>query len=195
VGTRLYVGNIPYSSTEEQLRQFFSEFGQVTDVAIVTDRETGRPRGFAFVSFENEAQARAAEAAAGRDLGGRPLVVKEARERGAPPPPRGEGDSRGSRPPRERPPQDDRRSRDPDGPHRGGGPSGPAPSRPPRGPAPGPPPEDGFEELREQRRRQRSKKKSGAEKGDRGGRTRPPEEDDEPKGGANWRHWLDEAEE
>jgi RNA recognition motif-containing protein len=190
VGTRLYVGNIPYSSTEEQLRQFFSEFGQVTDVAIVTDRETGRPRGFAFVSFDTEAEARAAEAAAGRDLGGRPIVVKEARERGAPPPPRRDAEGRGHRPPRESSGEQDRRSRPQEGSLGGHAP------RPPRAPAPGPPPEDGFEELREQRRRNRSKKRAGGDRPERpGGRTRPPEDDEEPKGGANWRHWLDEAEE
>jgi RNA recognition motif-containing protein len=82
---RLYVGNIPYQTTEEQLRTLFEADGaQVAEVKIVLDRETGRPRGFAFVEMSTDAQAVAAvEALHGRQFGGRPLNVSEAHERQA----------------------------------------------------------------------------------------------------------------
>lgn len=80
---RLYVGNIPYQTSEAQLRTLFEESGgQVQEVKIVTDRETGRPRGFAFVELADDAQAEAAVGALnGKPFGGRPLTVSEARER------------------------------------------------------------------------------------------------------------------
>ena len=80
---RLYVGNIPYQTSEAQLRALFEESGgQVSEVKIVTDRETGRPRGFAFVELASDAQAEAAVGALnGKAFGGRPLTVSEARER------------------------------------------------------------------------------------------------------------------
>jgi RNA recognition motif-containing protein len=83
MGKRLYVGNIPYQTSEEQLRTLFEEGGgQVQEVKIVTDRETGRPRGFAFVELSTDAEAEAAVGALnGKDFGGRPLTVSEARER------------------------------------------------------------------------------------------------------------------
>jgi len=83
MGKRLYVGNIPYQTTEAQLRTLFEQDGgQVSDVKIVLDRETGRPRGFAFVEMTTDAQATAAvEALHGKPFGGRPLTVSEARER------------------------------------------------------------------------------------------------------------------
>lgn len=83
MGKRLYVGNIPYQTSEEQLRTLFEEGGgQVTEVKIVTDRETGRPRGFAFVELASDAEAEAAVGALnGKAFGGRPLTVSEARER------------------------------------------------------------------------------------------------------------------
>jgi RNA recognition motif-containing protein len=83
MGKRLYVGNIPYQTSEEQLRTLFEEGGgQVTEVKIVTDRETGRPRGFAFVELASDSQAEAAVGALnGKAFGGRPLTVSEARER------------------------------------------------------------------------------------------------------------------
>lgn len=184
MSTRLYVGNIPYTATDEELRQFFSEFGQVTDVAIVTDRETGRPRGFAFVSFATEQAARAAEAANGRQLGGRPVIIKEARERGA-----GPSEPRGDRPPR-RPEGDGGPPRRPPSRDREGG--GPPPR--PR-PVSAVPPEEELEELvREARRRTRTKKKGGRDRDERNQRPRLQEDDEEPRGGANWRHWLDEGE-
>ncbi|RMG45176.1 MAG: hypothetical protein D6718_08180 [Acidobacteria bacterium] len=86
MGNRLFVGNLPYSATDEQIRALFAPHGTLTDVHLAVDRETGRPRGFGFVSFATEEEARrAAEALNGRTFGGRPLVVNIARERGARP--------------------------------------------------------------------------------------------------------------
>jgi RNA recognition motif-containing protein len=82
MGRRLYVGNLAYSITEMDLREVFGEVGQVTDVRLISDRDTGRPRGFGFVemSSDDEAQ-RAIEALNGRDVQGRAISVKEALER------------------------------------------------------------------------------------------------------------------
>jgi RNA recognition motif-containing protein len=85
VQTRLYVGNLPFSTTEDELRELFGRHGNVQSVSVVTDRETGRARGFAFVQFEDASGAEAAmRALDGYDLGGRPLRVNEAQERGRP---------------------------------------------------------------------------------------------------------------
>ena len=83
MGKRLYVGNLNYRTTEDDLRAAFSEGGRnVTDVHIVTDRETGRPRGFAFVEMSTDEEAQAAISALdGADLDGRNIQVNEARER------------------------------------------------------------------------------------------------------------------
>jgi RNA recognition motif-containing protein len=83
MGTRLYVGNLPYSMTEDELRSLFEADGRsVADVHIPMDRETGRPRGFAFVEMKNDADAQAAiEAMDGAQTGGRTLRVNEAQER------------------------------------------------------------------------------------------------------------------
>ena len=82
MGNRLYVGNLPYSVTELDLRDLFSPIGTVTEAKIVTDRETGRPRGFGFVEMSNDAEAKKAIAELdGRDVQGRPVAVKEAEER------------------------------------------------------------------------------------------------------------------
>jgi RNA recognition motif-containing protein len=82
MGTRLYVGNLPFDTDESQLRALFQEGGrQVSDVKIITDRDTGRPRGFAFVEMGSQADAEAAVSALnGREFGGRALTVNEARE-------------------------------------------------------------------------------------------------------------------
>jgi RNA recognition motif-containing protein len=78
----IFVGNIPFSSTEEDIRQLFEQFGVVDNVNLITDRETGRFRGFGFVEMPdpNEAQAAITELH-GSDLSGRPLTVNEARPR------------------------------------------------------------------------------------------------------------------
>ena len=79
---KLYVGNIPFSTTEDELRSVFATHGEVESVAVITDRETGRARGFAFVEMADAAAAEAAmRSLDGSDLGGRSLRVNEAQER------------------------------------------------------------------------------------------------------------------
>ena len=93
---RAYVGNIPFSFTPEDLTRLFSEFGSVRGAEIISDRATGRSRGFGFVELETAESLKAAiEGLDGKALGGRPLVVNEARER-APRAP-GEGGGPGPR--------------------------------------------------------------------------------------------------
>ena len=76
----LYVGNLPHSTTEAELRQLFEAHGPVDKVSLVTDRETGRSRGFAFVEMTNPAEADKAIAALnGTQLGGRALTINEAK--------------------------------------------------------------------------------------------------------------------
>jgi RNA recognition motif-containing protein len=82
MGTRLYVGNLSFSSTVDTVREAFSRIGQVTDVHIVTDRATGQSRGFGFVTMGTPAEAqKAIEAMNGSNLDGRALRVNEAEER------------------------------------------------------------------------------------------------------------------
>jgi RNA recognition motif-containing protein len=82
MGRRLYVGNLSYGVTEAELRETFAEAGEVVDVKVVLDRDTGRPRGFAFVELSNDGEAaRAIENLNGRELQGRAMNVSEARER------------------------------------------------------------------------------------------------------------------
>ena len=82
MGNRLYVGNLSFHTTTDVLRQAFASAGEVTDAHVVTDRETGRSRGFGFITMASEEQAQAAISAMnGADLDGRPLRVKEAEER------------------------------------------------------------------------------------------------------------------
>ena len=82
MGNRLYVGNLPFSATAEALRAAFGPSGEVTDVHIVTDRESGQSRGFGFVTMGNAHEAANAIAAMnGTMLDGRPLRVNEAEER------------------------------------------------------------------------------------------------------------------
>lgn len=77
---KLYVGNLSYSTTQESLETAFSDHGRVEEVAIVMDRETGRPRGFAFVTMNNEDEARAAiDSVNGQEIDGRTVTVNEAR--------------------------------------------------------------------------------------------------------------------
>ena len=82
MGKKLYVGNIPFSISEDDLREVFERHGGVESVNVITDRETGRPRGFAFVEMKDESAAQAAKSALdGTELGGRSLRVDEAQER------------------------------------------------------------------------------------------------------------------
>ena len=85
MGTRLYVGNLPFSADEEQVRELFAQNGRnVVEVKLVMDRDTGRPRGFGFVEMGSSEEADGAiRDLNGRDYGGRPLTVNEARERTA----------------------------------------------------------------------------------------------------------------
>src|SRR5262252_4685107 len=96
MGTRLYVGNLPYGTDDKQLRTLFEEIGQQPrEVRIITDRMTGQSRGFAFVEVNDATAAQAAiEALHGKPFGGRTLTVNEARERDGTRPPGG-----GARPP------------------------------------------------------------------------------------------------
>jgi RNA recognition motif-containing protein len=80
---RIYVGNLSFSSTEDGVRELFSEYGEVVDVALINDRETGRPRGFGFVEMRDQDEARKAiESLNGVEFEGRTLTINEARSRG-----------------------------------------------------------------------------------------------------------------
>ena len=84
--TKLYVGNLPFTATEESVRTHFAAHGTVEKVSLINDRETGRPRGFGFVEMSNSDASRAMQALNGRELEGRALKVNEAQDR-----PRGGG--------------------------------------------------------------------------------------------------------
>ena len=77
----IYVGNLNYDSSEDEVRSLFEEFGDVESVKIITDRDTGRPKGFGFVSMETEVGTKAIDALNGTEFSGRKMVVNEARER------------------------------------------------------------------------------------------------------------------
>ena len=82
MGKRLYVGNLPYNTTDSDLEQLFGQHGAVESAQVVMDRATGRSKGFGFVNMVNDQEANAAmEALNGRDYGGRPLTVNEAKPR------------------------------------------------------------------------------------------------------------------
>jgi RNA recognition motif-containing protein len=83
----LYVGNFPYSVNETELRERFSAYGEIAELAMIMDRETGRPKGFAFITFSTQQAAEKALEQDGKDMGGRPLRVNIAKDR----PPRGGG--------------------------------------------------------------------------------------------------------
>ena len=78
----IYVGNLPYSTNRDELKELFAAFGEVNAARIVNDRETGRSKGFGFVEMNSDDEARAAiEALNGKEVGGRKVVVNEARPR------------------------------------------------------------------------------------------------------------------
>ena len=78
---KLYVGNFPFSTTDAELRRLFSEHGTVESISLVTDRDTGQPRGFAFVQMSQADASRAIQSLNGKDLGGRALRVNEAQDK------------------------------------------------------------------------------------------------------------------
>lgn len=79
--TKLYVGNLPFTATEEAVRALFSKHGTVETVTLISDRDTGRPRGFGFVEMSNADASRAMQALNGTDFDGRALKVNEAQDR------------------------------------------------------------------------------------------------------------------
>jgi len=79
--TKIYVGNLPFSATESEIRDLFAQHGTVESVALPTDRETGRPRGFGFVEMPQADAQKAMQALNGFNMGGRPLRVNEAQDR------------------------------------------------------------------------------------------------------------------
>ena len=92
MGNKLYVGNLPYSVRDEDLQQSFGQFGAVTSAKVMMERETGRSKGFGFVEMGSDAEAQAAIAGMnGQPLGGRSVVVNEARPMEARPPRAGGG--------------------------------------------------------------------------------------------------------
>jgi RNA recognition motif-containing protein len=82
--TKLYVGNLPFSATDEAVRTLFATHGTVEKLSLISDRDTGRPRGFGFVEMSNADASRAMQALNGTDFEGRPLRVSEAQERQRP---------------------------------------------------------------------------------------------------------------
>ena len=78
---KLYVGNLAYNVSDDQLRDVFARFGTPASARIITDRDTGQSKGFGFVEFENDEEARAALSLNGTEFGGRNLTVNEARPR------------------------------------------------------------------------------------------------------------------
>jgi RNA recognition motif-containing protein len=89
--TKVYVGNLSFDTNEDHLRELFSAYGAVEGINVITDRVTGRPRGFGFIEMTDASAAKAAiDGLNGKEQGGRPLTVNEAR-------PRREGGGRGDR--------------------------------------------------------------------------------------------------
>jgi len=82
----IYVGNIAFSTSEDDLRSIFAQYGEVISVKFINDRETGRFRGFGFVEMDEDAAKEAVNALNGKEVGGRALKVNEAQEREARPP-------------------------------------------------------------------------------------------------------------
>jgi RNA recognition motif-containing protein len=79
--TTIYVGNLPFTATEDEVRSLFERYGKVESVKLINDRETGRPRGFAFVDMAAGEAQNAIQQTNGFQMGGRPLRVNEAQER------------------------------------------------------------------------------------------------------------------
>lgn len=90
--TKLYVGNLPFSATEDAVRTLFAAHGTVEKVSLINDRDTGRPRGFGFIEMSNADATRAMQALNGKDMDGRSLKINEAQDK-----PRGGGGGGNSR--------------------------------------------------------------------------------------------------
>ena len=90
--TKLYVGNLPFTATEDSVRALFTPHGTVERISLITDRDTGRPRGFGFVEMSNADASRAMQALNGQDFDGRALKINEAQDRAG-----GGGGGRGPR--------------------------------------------------------------------------------------------------
>ena len=79
--TKLYVGNLPFTATEESVRNLFAPHGTVEKISLITDRDSGQPRGFGFVEMSSADASRAMQALNGADFGGRPLKINEAQDK------------------------------------------------------------------------------------------------------------------
>ncbi len=84
--SKIYVGNLPFTATEDAVRALFAQHGTVESVALIKDRDTGQPRGFGFVEMARADAARAIQALNGQNMDGRPLKINEAQDK-----PRGGG--------------------------------------------------------------------------------------------------------
>jgi cold-inducible RNA-binding protein len=89
---KIYIGNLPYQATEQDVQTLFAQFGDIENVAIIKDRDTGRPKGFGFVTFAAQNSAQDALKMDGQDFQGRPIKVSMAKEKAA-----GEGSNGGRR--------------------------------------------------------------------------------------------------
>ena len=78
---KIYVGNLPFTATEDEVKTLFEEYGSVTSINLITDRDTGRFRGFGFVEMDEADAEKAIKTLNDQDFGGRPLRVNEARDR------------------------------------------------------------------------------------------------------------------
>jgi RNA recognition motif-containing protein len=79
--TKLYVGNLPFSATEDAVRTLFAAHGTVEKVSLINDRDTGRPRGFGFIEMSNADASRAMQALNGKEMDGRMLKINEAQDK------------------------------------------------------------------------------------------------------------------
>lgn len=79
--SKAYVGNISYNTTEENLQDFFSDCGEITEIKVISDYETGRSKGFAFVTFDSEDSLNSAIEKSGQDLDGRTIKVNKAQQK------------------------------------------------------------------------------------------------------------------
>jgi cold-inducible RNA-binding protein len=96
MATKLFVGSLPYTTTDDDLKDLFKSYGDVTSAKVIFDRDTNRSKGFGFVEFEDDAAAKkAVDELNNSDLGGRTIVVNEARPQEARPPRRDFGGDRG----------------------------------------------------------------------------------------------------